>query len=165
MMRYCVGLCFTGYPPVFVARRKARPNWQRGLINAPGGEVRERERPGEAMEREFREETGLIIPEAAWNEFLVEHAFHQPADALPNWHPYEVYYFRTFMKQEPVPSIEPERKDGEPTSWMGVRQALYGALPIEVVGNLKWIIPMALDWRDFVAHVMVMDDIRRKPKW
>jgi 8-oxo-dGTP pyrophosphatase MutT (NUDIX family) len=163
MKRYCVGLCFAGIPPVFVARRKARPDWQRGLINAPGGEVKDGERPGAAMKREFREETGLAIPELDWDEFLVEHAFWRPADASPNWHPYEVYYFRTRLERDEL--IKPERNDGEPTSWMGVRQVLYQTLPIELVGNLNWIIPMALDWRDFVAHVMLSDDIRRKPKW
>jgi 8-oxo-dGTP pyrophosphatase MutT (NUDIX family) len=164
LKRYCVGLCFAGYPPVFVARRKARPDWQRGLINAPGGEIKERERPSEAMSREFKEETGLPISELAWDPFLVEHAFHQPADALPNWHPYEVYYFRTTLKKD-MPQIVPERNDGEPTNWMGVRQVLFETFPVELVGNLKWIIPMALDWRDMVAHVMLMDDIRRKAKW
>jgi 8-oxo-dGTP pyrophosphatase MutT (NUDIX family) len=40
--------------------RKARPDWQRGRLNLPGGRLEPGEDPAAAMERELREETGLV---------------------------------------------------------------------------------------------------------
>src|ERR1035437_6897488 len=49
--------------------RKARPEWQKGMLNGIGGHVEENENTMTAMTREFNEETGLTILD--WKKFCI----------------------------------------------------------------------------------------------
>lgn len=48
---------------------KKRPEWQAGYLNGVGGKVESGESAEKAMEREFNEETGLILRWQAWTRF------------------------------------------------------------------------------------------------
>lgn len=48
---------------------KETPQWQKGLINGIGGKKEPGESALEAMQREFREETGLITDITQWKSF------------------------------------------------------------------------------------------------
>lgn len=64
---YCLGLAFTPTGELVVVK-KNRPQWQSGLLNAPGGHVEEGETPLESMIREFEEETNILAQ--AWEQIF-----------------------------------------------------------------------------------------------
>lgn len=59
--QYVLGFLFSPDLQHVVLVRKARPDWQRGLLNGLGGHVKAGETPLEAMAREFQEEAGLRV--------------------------------------------------------------------------------------------------------
>jgi 8-oxo-dGTP pyrophosphatase MutT (NUDIX family) len=59
MTRYVMGFCFGIDMKEVVMIKKNRPTWQAGLWNGVGGHVEEGEDSGEAMKREFEQETGV----------------------------------------------------------------------------------------------------------
>lgn len=66
---YVVGFLYS-YDKKHVALiRKNRPEWQKGRLNGVGGKLKDNERPSEAMEREFREETGYTVFSDNWKLF------------------------------------------------------------------------------------------------
>ena len=67
-MNYVLGFAFdrAGQGARVALIRKDHPEWQAGRWNGVGGKIEEGESSGAAMEREFREETGVTIPAAAW---------------------------------------------------------------------------------------------------
>lgn len=70
LTKYVLGFYFiTGTPQVLMIERTDH-TWQHGLINGIGGKIKDGEYSIEAMEREFKEETGLIIPGAMWNKVM-----------------------------------------------------------------------------------------------
>lgn len=58
--KYVVGLVFDETERVMLIEKK-RPNWQKGLLNGVGGEIKTNETPIDAMIRECKEESGLCI--------------------------------------------------------------------------------------------------------
>lgn len=58
--RYCVGFALDDDDRVALIR-KNRPEWQAGRLNGIGGHIELNERPWDAMEREFLEETGVRV--------------------------------------------------------------------------------------------------------
>ena len=68
MKEYVVGFAFDGEGNVALIE-KTKPAWQRGRFNGIGGkiEVDQREKPVDAMSREFFEETGVYIHPDQWN--------------------------------------------------------------------------------------------------
>jgi 8-oxo-dGTP diphosphatase len=64
---YVVGFLFDPELYWVVLIKKNRPGWQAGKLNGVGGHVEEGEDPLTAMQREFREETGVDIPD--WRRF------------------------------------------------------------------------------------------------
>ena len=70
---YVCGFAFTHDQRV-VLIRKARPEWQRGLLNGVGGRIEEArgEVSTDAMVREFFEETGVAVYHDDWVKFHVE---------------------------------------------------------------------------------------------
>jgi len=63
---YVVGLAFNRAATHITLIRKNRPDWMAGQLNGSGGKIEFGETGPQAMEREFLEETGVIIPAAAW---------------------------------------------------------------------------------------------------
>lgn len=64
-----VGFLFDDPVTSVVLIEKKRPEWQKGLLNGPGGKIKNGETPETAMAREFFEETNLWIPPGMWREF------------------------------------------------------------------------------------------------
>ena len=64
--KYTIGAVFTPDFSHVLLLTKAKPNWQKGKLNFPGGSVEEGESAAECIAREFREETALKIPLEDW---------------------------------------------------------------------------------------------------
>lgn len=58
--RYVLGFIFDTNGREVVLIEKRRPAWQAGLLNGIGGKIEAGETPLQAMERECREECGLV---------------------------------------------------------------------------------------------------------
>lgn len=131
--------------------QKEKPSWQRGLLNGIGGEVASGELPLAAMDREFREETSYQH-KLDWRHFVTE---YEPFGA--------VVYFYTARADPPAISYRwPLLNDSrELLHWIHVSSRLN-----HCVGNLKWMIPLALDWRGHAPVEFVFTgDIREKASW
>lgn len=64
-MRYVLGFAFDDLHRVALIK-KLRPQWQAGRFNGIGGKVEGDEDPIVAMSREFRGETGVLVPVTEW---------------------------------------------------------------------------------------------------
>lgn len=85
MRRYVVGLAFSPGLDYMVAMRKRRPEWQAGLINGPGGEIKPGETPHQAMVREWSEETSIRTHDP-WGEVCVVRGSGFPEQSLWELH-------------------------------------------------------------------------------
>lgn len=132
---------------------KNHPEWQRGLINAIGGRVEPGETGMDCMSREFREETGIDV--SCWM-FLAD-------ESGPGYRVQFYHHHLTGSEPRPVPPGSNDR--GEVLGWVDTRLLLIGRLSSDVVGNLRWLIPMAQDWRRPRARVVSNADIRERPSW
>lgn len=80
MTKYIIGILFRRNFTEVLMIHKLKPEWQKGLINFPGGKMEllpftkpsiglydpRRETPFACASREFKEETNLDIPEKMW---------------------------------------------------------------------------------------------------
>ena len=128
-----------GTPGRYVALvTKARPEFQKGLLNGPGGKVEAGELPMDAVARETDEETGIRVPEAAWKRVARVYG----SDGYTFW------VYRTML-----PTMSSLVYPGdEPVFWYPV-----DALPENVLPSIRWLIPLALDDRvreDVAVHVI-----------
>jgi 8-oxo-dGTP pyrophosphatase MutT (NUDIX family) len=150
--RYTAAFMFIDTMPKRVLLvRKTHPRWQEGLLNAIGGEIEGEEDPLDCMRREFKEEVGFDFD--AWNFFCRE--------AGPG---YEVYFYRmTFDERVLYDSLgfrdRNENDKGEELVWSEV--------PVKepVIGNLNWLIPLALDPRPISVGAYPKGDIRKLKTW
>ena len=75
MANYVLGFAFEkiakGEYKVAILKKNNKFNHMCGMFNGVGGKVEEDEGSFEAMSREFREETGVFIPEQDWKHFYV----------------------------------------------------------------------------------------------
>lgn len=125
MQKYVCGFTFNEKMDQVALIHKRKPAWQAGKVNGIGGKMNDDESAANAMEREYHEEAGLLIPSEMWDTFVIMSG--------KGW---RVYFMRAFgidlravktMEEEPV--------------------AVYAVsfLPPNVIHNLRWLIPMALD--------------------
>jgi 8-oxo-dGTP diphosphatase len=112
--------------------RRTRPAWQAGRVNALGGKLHPGESPADAARREVREEAGVDVP--GWEEFLV---WDDPV--------YRMHALRAF---------DPAARAARTAEDQAVFLADALALPPNVIDNLRWLVPLALD-RDVAAPVHV----------
>lgn len=126
---------------------KKRPEWQKGLWNGIGGRVEPGESVDVAMRREFREEAGLDVDK--WHLFCTEMGTNCV-----------VYFYRADVQT--TRSVERDVNDvGETLEWHHVDHVVDSP----VVGNLRWLVPMAMDWRGISGTVRTNDNIRERPTW
>lgn len=112
--------------------RKMRPPWQKGSLNGIGGHIEEGESPHDAQVREFLEETGLYVP--TWEEVCVM--------GNDSWN---VKVYKAFdVPLEKLRTMTDEEVE------------IYPALdlPDDVLFNLRWLIPLAIDPQPFPPIVM-----------
>ena len=103
--------------------RRTRPSWQAGRVNALGGRLLQGESPATAARREVREECGVDVAE--WCEVLV-------------WEDAE--YVMHVMRTESDQALAARTLEDQE-----VFLADVNALPHNVIDNLRWLIPLALD--------------------
>ncbi|MGQ0713591.1 MAG: NUDIX hydrolase [Gemmatimonadaceae bacterium] len=129
---YVLALLFTADSREIVLVRKTRPAWQAGRVNALGGKRLAGESLTDAARREVREEAGVDIDR--WEEFLV---WTDP-----------VYRMRA------VRAFDDAARGARTAEDQAVFLAYVGALPLGIIDNLRWIIPLALD-RDVAVPIEV----------
>lgn len=121
---YVVGFLFDKERERVVLIKKNRPDWQKGLLNGVGGHIEKDEAPYDAMIREFEEETGVVV--LSWKRYQVT---KYPGATL---HIYRAFHTKAL---ESVKSTTDEQ----------VTVATIKELPDNIIANLAWLIPMALD--------------------
>ena len=138
MTAYTAGLLFSEEEAlVALILKKRGPDNVRGRLNAIGGHVEPGESPADCQAREFREETGLHVPPEAWTETVELRG--------PDW---VVHFFRATVPRDVLLTVE--TTTDEEVSVCEVRSLgavmwhpLHGE--VEVVRNLRWIIPLSVD--------------------
>lgn len=148
MPNYVAGFLFSHDRKRVALVQKAKPEWQRGRLNAVGGKIEEGETPAQAMVREFKEEAGLDTAEVDW-----KHCVTLSFDGG------KIYFYRLVLPpssthangetelQEGIPEV----RAVEPIDWW-----YTNLLPDHVIPNLKWLVPLCLD-TDLVTPIEIED--------
>ena len=123
MLEYVEGLLFSPDLKEVVLIQKNRPKYLVGLWNGVGGKVERGENPYDATVREFFEEAGLYV--GGWELFL----------ELENPGHWVIHFGKAVGDVTKVKTMTDEPVSVFPTSH----------LPKNVVRNLPWIVPMAMD--------------------
>jgi 8-oxo-dGTP diphosphatase len=140
-VNYVVGFLFSDDLSKVVLIRKARPEWQKGLLNGPGGKIEKGETPVDAMYREFYEEAGVEI--LVW-KYAGQMVFDEKTTVA----------FFVARRGDPVKLMVAGALD-EPVDW-------YPVVDIEklnTVPNLRWLIPLCKlklekpDWKEVGTFV------------
>lgn len=129
-IKYVVGFALNEARTHVCLIRKNRPSWQCGSLNGIGGKVEPGESTGDAMAREFLEETGVEIKDWVAGPYL--------AGGLPD-HPYAVYCF--YAATDLIHKAE--TKTDEEVVVIPVKD-VFG-LRNEMIQNIPWLIAMAYD--------------------
>lgn len=129
---YVAGFVFNFAKDKVILIEKKRPKWQKGLLNGVGGHIELEEAPLDAIQREFKEETGIklpIYPTTAWTPIAKLSSPLSTRDASP----WECWFFtaKTFE--------DPHAQTDEEVAWYDVVP-----LPPNVIDNLHWLIPLAI---------------------
>lgn len=120
---YVLALLYTADRNQVVLMRRTRPAWQAGRVNALGGRIMAGESSRGAARREVREECGVDVAE--WTEVLV-------------WDDAE--YVMHAMR-----AVDDRARDARTMEDQEVFLAAVRALPDNVIDNLRWLVPLALD--------------------
>jgi len=123
MKPYCLGFLFNSSKSYVWLIKKNKPDFQKGKYNGIGGSIEIGESYEQAMEREFFEEAGLKIN--TWIPFC------RFTDDV-NW---EVVCYYAMSDEVAI------TKTDELVSEFSVN-----FLPQNIMKNLKWLIPMALNF-------------------
>lgn len=124
--QYVTGFLFSEDLSHVVLIEKLAPEWQRGYCNGVGGKIEAGETPLHAMSREFEEETGVHIAPELWRCYA---KIDRP----------DIYHLDVFMA---VSDLAFEAKTVEKEKVVICR---VSSLPENLIPNLKWLVPMALD--------------------
>ena len=120
---YVLALLFAPDRRRVVLMHRTRPAWQAGRVNALGGKLLAGEAPAAAARREVREEAGVDVD--AWEEFLV-------------WH--DAQYRMHALRAVHAAALDARTREDQP-----VFLAEVDPLPPNVIDNLRWLVPLALD--------------------
>jgi 8-oxo-dGTP diphosphatase len=132
MKEYVLGFLFNATGEDVVLIRKTKPAWQAGKLNGVGGKIEEIDATTkDAMIREFREETGVTYED--WKHFGTMYS--------PNTWAVHLYKGMDDVAYR-VETVTDEEVD--------VYACEYLPDSEEVISNLKWLIPVALDKTDIV---------------
>lgn len=140
IMQYVCGFAFNSpiynCANVYLVQEK-KPAWQFGKYNGVGGRIESYDKfdAYAAMHREFYEETGVALELSAMNHFLTY-------DGRAAADPYFVKFFSILLTQEECKTLLNKFVND-----IGERMAFFPAakLPDDVIHNLRWLIPYALD--------------------
>ncbi|PHM66910.1 NUDIX domain-containing protein [Xenorhabdus sp. KJ12.1] len=126
MIHYVTGFMFSEDKKHVALISKLQPSWQKGQLNGIGGKIEIGETPQQAMAREFAEEAGINTQPEEWKLFTV----------LTRPDAYQVNFLYTY--DDRVYSAKSVEKE-----IVNIYEAQ--SLPDNVIYNLRWLIPMALD--------------------
>lgn len=128
MNAYVLGFLFNETRDKVLLIHKLRPEWQKGMLNGVGGHIEDEETPYDAMGREFKEETGVYIPN--WEHCITL------ISSKANW---LVMIYRNYgagnVTIKRCQSITDEKISIENIN----------NLPEKCIPNLRWIIPILND--------------------
>lgn len=130
--KYVLGFLFDSDFEYVLLIQKERPKWQKGKLNGIGGKIITGEHPGEALTREFLEETGLYLN--AWSTVGV--LFGKDTDATGNG--FVVYIYKEWVPKSIIEQAE--SLTDEQVKIYPVKEIPYKAC----IPNLSWIIPYCL---------------------
>jgi 8-oxo-dGTP diphosphatase len=136
--RYCTGFAFDLAQNNVLLINKNKPDWQKGHLNGVGGKVEDGEEFPDAMAREFQEEAGIWVPPTRWHNTAI---IYKPND-------YTCYFYRCFLTYEE--SSQVMSMTDEALQWVPKTK-----LPLNVIYNLNWLIPMSLDLVNYPIMVAV----------
>lgn len=124
-MNYVVGLAFNeNFSEIILIHKNKGPKSVIGNWNGPGGKVEEKESFFDAMQREFKEETGLLIED--WILFCVITSYNHDLTIKFYYSNSDITHAKT-MESETVYKFN------------------VNDLPSNVMHNLKWLIPLCND--------------------
>lgn len=123
MLEMVVGFLFDMTFEYVLLIEKKKPSWQVGKINGVGGKIEKDETPLNAMKREFKEETGQTI--SNFKNYAIMNG--------SGWRVYFYYATTNSLIMLDNPTIEKQVI------------ARVRDLPKNVIYNLNWLIPLALD--------------------
>lgn len=124
MQRYVMGLLFNEDGSRITLVNKARPAWQQNKLNGVGGKIEAGESALDAMDRECGEEFGLHgLP---WIRFATLNAADQS---------FQVVCFAAFSER--FDTAKAMTDEGPVTG------AVRHVLNVDIIPNLRWLIPMA----------------------
>jgi 8-oxo-dGTP diphosphatase len=127
LIEYVLGFAFDNNDRVAVILKK-RPAWQSGKYNGIGGKIEEGELPRRAMTREFKEETGFLIPPGDWR------CFGQLAGKTDGQY-WKVFLYAAYnIDLNELKSPTDEKVTIMPCAWI----PRYAC-----IDNLKWLVPFA----------------------
>lgn len=131
MKHYVLGLIFNKSSENILLIEKLRPEWQKFRWNGIGGKIEEGETPNDAIHREANEEVG--------RSYVFEHVitFTCPGGT--------VYVYKSIFPEEDIPFKQIE--DENLSIWS------LDDLPISMMGNLRWLIPLSLAAVAFPIYV------------
>lgn len=132
--QYVAGFAFSPDRQQVLLIRKARPAWQAGKLNGPGGRIEGWEETARgAMHREFREETGLETSLDQWKSY-----------AMLAGHDWQVEFFFTELTAEQF-AQELKPQADEPVLWFLMDELGKLRRGNALIENLPWLIYLALD--------------------
>lgn len=126
MKNYTLGFIFTSALDRVLLVHKINPEWQAGKVNGVGGKIEEGEDPITCIVREVGEETGLITSADQWI-----HLGEMGSDA------WRMYVF-TLVYDGDIGDAK--SADKEKVEWFN-----SNALPQNILSNLSWLVPLAID--------------------
>ena len=126
MQRYTLGFIFTSSLEEVLLIHKLKPEWQKGRINGIGGKVEVGERALACIVREVKEEAALQSQEHEW--------IHMGKLSAADWIT-DVFVMKYMGDKNDAKSVEAEKIE-----WFALNN-----LPENIIGNLSWLIPLAID--------------------
>jgi 8-oxo-dGTP diphosphatase len=131
-MDYVLGFQFDAEGSRVALIRKNRPDWQAGLYNGIGGHVETNELPGDAVLREFAEETGRSQDDVGWRHYA----------RLETWAGNRVFCYASFTND--VTNVQTTTDEGG----IVFKVATLTTERHLLVPSAFWMISMALSIRD-----------------
>lgn len=139
MKKYVTGFMFSANAEKVVLIRKLNPEWQKGLFNGVGGKVEVGETSLAAMVREFTEETGVNTKANDWT--LFSNVYRK------DYYDVDMFFARSDL------AFTAKTVEAEPISLLPVNP-----LPENLIPNLRWLIPLALDQQaDFSVPIQIKE--------
>ncbi len=183
MQLFVCGFCFDENRKRVVLIEKSQPAWQAGRLNGVGGKVEPGESVADAMTREFKEEAGVRLPAHAvgegaqpapgiWTPFCVltlnGDVESTPLTGASSTAEVVAEKVRTdgsagsdgrvvFFRAESTDAVRRVRTvETEPIRRLAVEDVSRpGAIREQCLPNLRWLIPLALDPEQTIAHAQI----------